>query len=133
MRIKEEYLNLKKKYLEYVVIIKVGTFYNVLGKDALIIKNIFNYQIKEFSGTIKVGFPITSENKVLNKLNKLKINYLIYDNETILKEKFNKNNYNMYVNNLSIDDRIKNINIKLNDIKENINILNTLDKIEEII
>ena len=42
---KEKYFELKEKKKDSIIIIKNGIFYNVLGKDAYILKNIFNYKV----------------------------------------------------------------------------------------
>ena len=41
---KEKYFELKEKKKEFIIIMKNGIFYNVLGKDCYIIKNIFGYK-----------------------------------------------------------------------------------------
>ena len=69
---KEKYFELKEKKKDSIIIIKNGIFYNVLGNDAYILKNIFNYKVSIFCDTIKVGFPTRSLNKVLDTLDKLK-------------------------------------------------------------
>lgn len=65
---KEKYFDLKSKNKDFIVIIKNGIFYNVLGRDCYIIKNILGYKVSNFGGTIKAGFPIRSLNKVLDTL-----------------------------------------------------------------
>ena len=113
---------------------KNGIFYNVLGNACYLLKTIFNYKINSFSDTIKVGFPINTLNKVINTFDKLKINYIVYENEVVLKDKFSKNKYGIFLKNkLSIDDRIVRINLKLNEMKQNSDILEILDAIEELI
>lgn len=54
-----------------VVLRKSGTFYHVFDEDSYILYYLFGYKIKDS----KVGFPISSLDKVTNELNKLKINY----------------------------------------------------------
>ncbi len=90
MKIKEIYLTQKEKYEDYIILIKVGNFYNSLGGDAHLLATIFNYKINPFAGTIKVGFPLISLNKVLKTLDNLKINYIVYENKIVLKQKFKK-------------------------------------------
>ena len=115
-------------------IIKNGIFYNVLGNDCYLLKNIFNYKINSFSDTVKVGFPLNTLNNVINTFDKLKINYIVYENEIVLKGKFPKNKYDIFLKSkLSMDDRIKRINLKLNEMKQDSKILGLLDAIEEII
>ena len=134
MKVKEVYLSLKEKYNDYIIIMKIGSFYNVFSRDAYIISSIFNYKINSFSNTIKVGFPISSLSKVLNILDKMKINYLVYENEVIIKKKFKRNNYKEFSkNNLTINQRIETINLKLNELKGSKDILIILEKVENIL
>ena len=134
MCFKNIYFEVKNKYKNYVVIMKNGIFYNVLGNDCYLLKNMFNYKINSFSDTVKVGFPLNTLNKVINTFDKLKINYIVYENEIVLKGKFSKNKYDIFLKSkLSMDDRIKRINLKLNEMKQDSKILGLLDAIEEII
>ena len=130
---KEKYFELKDKKKKFIIIMKNGIFYNVLGKDCYIIKNIFGYKVSIFSDTIKVGFPIGSLNKVLETLDKLKISYLVYENDVSLITYYNSENYDLFLkNNLSINNRIKFINERLNEIKYNEEIFNILESVEKI-
>ena len=52
MCFKNIYFEVKNKYKNYVVIMKNGIFYNVLGNDCYLLKNIFNYKINSFSDTV---------------------------------------------------------------------------------
>ena len=132
MRLVDTYNIYKTKYSKYVIMIKYGNFYEVLGEEAYIINNLFNYKIKEFNNFKRVGFPICAYNKVTLKLSSFKINYIIIDDE-IIKRKFNKNNYDKYLGNLNISDRINKIYDRLNFLKFNSNINDILDGIESII
>lgn len=62
------------------------------------------------------GFPISSINKVLNTLNRKKINYII-DNKEV---KFNTNNYEQYlttgVNNYNLINKKKTLEEKINNL-----------------
>lgn len=131
--LKEKYFDLKSKNKDFIVIIKNGIFYNVLGRDCYIIKNILGYKVSNFGGTIKAGFPIRSLNKVLDTLDKLKINYLVYESEIVLKAHYNSENYELFLkDNLSINDRIKCIYEKLNEIKYDEKIFKVLERVEKI-
>lgn len=130
---KEKYFDLKSKNKDFIVIIKNGIFYNVLGRDCYIIKNILGYKVSNFGGTIKAGFPIRSLNKVLDTLDKLKINYLVYESEIVLKAHYNSEKYELFLkDNLSINDRIKCIYEKLNEIKYDEKIFKVLESVEKI-
>ena len=102
-------------------------------RTVILLKNIFNYKVGVFGNTVKVGFPIGSLNKVLDTLDKLKISYLVYENDVSLITYYNSENYDLFLkNNLSINDRIKFINERLNEIKYNEEIFNILESVEKI-
>ena len=113
---------------------KSGTFYNVLGNDCYIFKNIFGYKVNTFSDTVKVGFPINALNRVINTFDKLKINYIVYEGEIKLKGKFHRNKYEVFLKErLSISERIERITLMLNEIKNEDRIIQVLDTIEDLI
>lgn len=118
--------NIKDLFSNYVLLIKIGNFYEVYNNDANIISYLFNYKIKTLSNNnITCWFPLISLNKVKYILDKKYINYLIIDKshnyEEIEKNDFKKKNkYNDLLNeaNLYIDkiNRINKIkNYLLND------------------
>lgn len=90
LKSKNLYFNLKDKYPDYLVLIKVGVFYITFDKDATILNYLYNYQINKD----KVGFPIKLIDKIITSLDNMRLNYFIYDNETeYLENNFNDNNY----------------------------------------
>ena len=114
---KEQYLNYKKDYDKYILLIKNGNFYISLNNDAYIMNKLFNYKILESTNIIKTGFPITNIDKIKNELINKEINYLIIDNNIIDKYKSKNNNYDKYLStNYKIYlNRINNINKILKD------------------
>ena len=63
-----------------ICLYKVGAFYHVYGRDAVIMSCLFNYSIKEIGENHKeCGFPIGALSKVVAKLQNLEINYLLID------------------------------------------------------
>ncbi len=133
MKLIDVYKENKVKYPKYVIMIKVGNFYEIYGEEVYILNNLFNYKIKKVGNNDRVGFPIIAYNKVINKFDKFKINYIIIDKENI-KKRFNKNNYDKYLSkDLNIDNRIHIINEKLQYLKESKNVNQILDKIEEVL
>ena len=78
----ETYYKYRVIYKDYILFIKVGNFYEVFDKDAIIISKLLNYKIKFIKNNIKVGFPINSLNNVVNKLNN--INDVVIDNNNII-------------------------------------------------
>lgn len=133
--IKELYNMYKFDYKDYLILIKSGNFYISLNNDAIIMNNIFNYKIKESSNMIRVGFPVSSLDKVVGYLDSISVNYLVIDKEIIEKQKYQNNRYNEFsskYNYLSYLNRINNIN---NILKSNINkdISSVLDEIEDIL
>lgn len=70
---------IKSIHPDSIILVKVGKFYNVYGKDSYILSYFFNYKLKELEGIVSCGFPIESINKIMAKLENKKINYLIVD------------------------------------------------------
>ena len=134
MRIYDIYYEKKKKYEKYVVLIKVGNFYETYGKDCFLMNNLFDYKIKEVGVVQRVGFPLVAYNKVTDKLKAFKINFLIVEGTNITKKKFNNNNYDKYVRyDDSISIRVSRVYEKLKILKNTSKINFILDAIEEII
>ena len=133
MKIIDLYRKNKERFLKYVILIKVGVFYETYNEDCYILNNLFGYKIKNIGDYCRVDFPINSYSKVIEKLDKTKINYLVIGDE-IVKRKFNKNQYDCYVKaDLNIDKRIDEIYKKLKGLKLNSNISAILNKIEGIL
>ena len=123
--IEKYYLN-KLNYKEYLIIMKYCNFYELIGDDALIASRIFNYKLSRLSNSFKVGFPLSSLTKVIDKLNNLQVNYLVVDKDNIINIKnFTNNNYLNYTSNLDV---YKKNNILVNEIINYLN--NNLDKNE---
>ena len=131
------YIDLKVTYKNYLIILKTGVFYICINDDAFILNKLFSYKIKEFNNYKRIGFPINGLNKVLKRLERLNINYIVYDNKIITKVNFTNNSYykyridiNTYNNYLR---RIKNINSILVDRINSNNLKDILGKIENIL
>lgn len=135
--LKEVYEKSKSTYKEYVILLKSGNFYITFNKDAIIMNNIFNYQIKQVKDYIKIGFPIISINKIVNEFHLCKVNYVIIDNEIINKKKFSNNSYKKYL--LEKENyeiflvRIKKINSILTNSLNNEKLKKVLDNIENVL
>ena len=71
-----------------LILRKIGGFYQAFDDDALIMSYLFNYKIINY----RCGFPISSINKVIEKLEELNINYILKQEE-IVKDFKRKNNY----------------------------------------
>ena len=134
--LKEKYTKYKNTYNKYILLIRCGNFYISLNEDAIVINNIFKYKIIESTNFIKCGFPLSSLSKIEKRLEELKINYLVIDNDIIEKEKYNKNNYNKYLTNNNYDILLNRINKIILILKNNLNNRNInfiLDNIEDIL
>ena len=128
----ERYYKYKIKYDNYIVMIKVGNFYEVIGKDSFIMNCLFNYKIKRISDSIKCGFPVNRVINVINRLDVEHINYYIDDIDKI--GEFDDNKYSNY----SYDEKIVRYNlIRIDNIINYLcdNIVNdiVIDKFEGII
>lgn len=91
--------NVKEVHKEYVVLVRVGNFYNCYGRDSYIISYLLGYKINIIDNNIyNSSFPKSAYNKVLSTLEKNKINYIILDkrNNYDVEEKDNNKNLNKY-------------------------------------
>ena len=107
-----------------IIFRKSGNFYCVFDEDAIILHSLFKYKLKDS----RVGFPISSINKVIDKLNELHIDYKL-DNEVT---NFEDNKYDYVL----IDSKNKlSLEYKIDEIMEKIQTsdYNTLNKLIEVI
>lgn len=124
---------------ETIILIQIGAFYHVYGKDAYILSYLFGYQIKALENSYNTcGVPKSGLNKVLKILEDNKINYLVviksqnYEVETEMKYK-DKNKYTeIYEKSykyISVKNRINAIH---NYLIENINTPEIKKKIQKL-
>lgn len=108
-----------------IILRRTGSFYQVFDDDALIINYLFDYKIINH----KCGFPVKTIDRVINTLEEKSINYIIKNEEEIVRDFKKKNNYNKYLE----KSKIKyNINYRINVILEKINKMNT-EELEKIL
>lgn len=95
---------------DYIIIYKNNSFfYNIYNIDAYIMNVLFNYKVLDNN---KCGFPESSLNKVLEKLENCKINYqIIYTyKDPVIKDFKKLNKYMIYkdkaINNMDMQKRI---------------------------
>ena len=126
----EEFYKYKIDYKDYIIMIKVGKFYEIIDQDALIINKIFKYKLSKLSDNLKCGFPVNTLDKVLDVLKEQRLNYLVIEDGTaILEEKFEDNCYDSY----NVDINIIKYNlIKINKITKYLND-NVYDNISELL
>lgn len=71
---------LKEKEDGKVVFVRCGHFYIAIEEDAVLLNDLLNLKCTCFrENTCKVGFPVNSIEKYINKLKKLKYGYAVYD------------------------------------------------------
>ncbi len=134
MRLIDKYNDYKERFPKYVIIIKCGNFYEVFNEDSYVIHNLCNYKVRIIGDYRKLGFPILAYNKVIDNLNKRKVNYIIVNEKDYIKNKFNKNNYDKYLDYTdSIQERIDIIYNKLNKLKDEKSFIHLLCKIEDLL
>ena len=129
--------NLKELFPNYVVMIKIGTFYEVYYADAYIISYLLGYKLKTLNGDVRnCGFPTVSLNKVLYILDNKKINYLVVDKSDNYAE-LNKNNFknkNKYIEIYEMCKEEIDLKIRIEKIyKYLLNNKNKVKQIEEIL
>lgn len=88
----------KQVHKEEIVFVKIGKFYQVYGKDAYIVSYLFDYKLKKVEEVYMCGFPESSKNRVIAKIEEKKINYLILDrrNNYEVEEIYDNKNLNTY-------------------------------------
>ena len=71
---------LKQKNKGKIVIVKLGSFYIATEEDAVLLHDKLNLKCSCFKNNMcKVGFPINSLEKYIEKLNSIKHSYIIYN------------------------------------------------------
>ena len=78
----EEYVKLKKNNKYCIIITKSGLFYNVYGKDAIIINNMTNYKLFFYNDKLCISFPNESLNLILSRLRTMNISYIVIHKNT---------------------------------------------------
>ena len=133
----EKFYKYKAYYKEYIILIKTGNFYTALDNDAFIVNKLFGYRLIKLGNTFKIGFPVDSLNRVLERFNAEYINHVVLDNEIILKKVFVNNKYSKFkFNDKKIFYnyiRIQKITKVLNDNYTNNNFEGKLNKIENLL
>ena len=128
----EMYYKYRIDYKGFIIFIKIGNFYEVFDKDALILNKIFGYKIKRIKDNIKVGFPISKIDNIISLIGN--INYIIIDKDIVEKKEFSDNKYNE--NDVDINNVLRNIirTERINDYLSD-NVLNNylIENIEKII
>lgn len=126
-----DYLTLKEKYPNSVVLIKSGSFYRTYDNDAIILSYLCCYKV------IKnvLGFPIRSLSKILKKLKREEVNFVV-DNDV----HFSLENDGNYLTLLNQSLEVYKLRVRVdkiyNYLNENIErkfVKKVIDEIEEII
>lgn len=85
---------LQEKNKDRIVLIRLETFYIATGRDALLLHTKLDLKCTCFKNNVcKVGIPVMSINKYIEKLDKIKYAYIIYEydkEKTELKEQYKK-------------------------------------------
>ena len=71
---------LKEKNKGKIVFVKLGAFYVATEEDAVLLHEKLDFKCNCFKNrTCKIGFPVNSLDKYIEKLNTIKYSYIIYD------------------------------------------------------
>ena len=135
--------DIKRVYVNALVMYKVGAFMQVIGKDSYIVSYLLGYAIKNTNDNIPTcGFPKNAINKVIVKLERNKIDYVIIDtrnNYEVDSESYNKNLNNYYKilekahNYVKIKKRLEKIETSLISKIDKTETLEKIKKIESIV
>ena len=133
---------IKTVHPEDVVMVSIGSFYYLYGKDAYIISYLFNYELKLIENIYSCAFPKKSLNRVMSLLEDKKVNYIGVDRKNNYEVDFkcdyeNLNKYNEIFEKAKryvlIKRRIYNINNYLNKSINEKNINELLSGVEKVI
>ncbi len=122
----EKYYSYKLNYRNYIILLKIGAFYECFDRDALIIYKLFNYKIKRISNTFKCGFPINNIENVEKELTKNNIFYLSIQNDEITKiydegnnsyENYKFNLEDIFYNSMRVEKIIKYLEENVNNVE----------------
>lgn len=140
MSVENEVKIIKDNYLEFVVFVKIGAFYHTYFKDAYIISYLFGYQLKKTQSLNDCGFPATTLDNVLKKVENQKISYLVVNSEFSIEKEKKFEDSNKY---LEVFDSAYKYLIKKSKIEEinrylieniyNEDVLKEINEIEKII
>lgn len=93
LKLIDKYMSYKKKYNDNIILIRNGIFYKTFYDDAKIIWHIFKYKLINNS----VSFGTSPYDKVISKLGKLDIGFVVIDNDKeVLYVKGDNEVYNSY-------------------------------------
>ena len=99
MKFNEKVRLLKEKVGDKVLFVQNGNFYIAIGKDAVLLNELFNLKCTCFIKYLcKVGIPIRSLNRYLVALKEKEISYIVYKNingELKVEENFDDVNKNI--------------------------------------
>ena len=73
MKLKDRYKELKRENPERIVLLLSGSFYVTYDMDACLFTYLLSYQVKND----KVGFPVSTLDRVVELLREKKISYLV--------------------------------------------------------
>jgi hypothetical protein len=120
MKTIEVYNSYKEKYKDTIIIIKEGLFYKTYNEDAKVIWYLFDYK---YINNV-VSFGTSPYDKVIDKIKKYGINFIVIDkNEEVIKFINNSNNYLTYLemalNNFEKEENKKEIYELVNTLIDN--------------
>lgn len=81
----KDYYNLKNKYKNSIVLIKVGLFYNIYNEDAIIIHNLTKYKLYNNNGIMCTSFTDKSIDLILSRLRSLNVGYIVKTNKEVTR------------------------------------------------
>lgn len=98
---KNSYRDLVDIYSKHIILIKEGVFYCAREKDAIVIHNLFEYELfyEEFKyfSRLKTGFPDVALKKVTEVLKSHSVNFIVVENYEIVQISNSEcNRYDLY-------------------------------------
>ena len=127
--------NIKQVHPNYLLCYKVGAFYHSYDKDVYLLSDLFEYKIKRVdANTLASGIPQNAVSKVMAKLEREKINYIMLDtkNNYDIEYKEDYGNLNKYNEKFEKARESVNYKIRVEKISEALLKTHNIEKVRKI-
>lgn len=128
---KNSYRDLKSKYDDYIIIQKVGCFYDIRGENAKLLSKKFGYKLfLDKSSENKIGVPVSQIQKILDYIKQNNYKYVLTEHYEIIE----KNDNGISIIDKAIDKKcLPEENSSNEKIKRKVKYQESIDKIRNFI
>lgn len=80
-------IDLTFKHPDAVVLVLQGGFYHAIGCSAEVLSSVMKYKLRQTqAGEVECGFPYNTLERVMNCLEREKLNYVVYQSDVITNQ-----------------------------------------------